>query len=48
VYGYNSSICGGCGHSASAMMVTLLLQNTPELADKAARWEQEVRRQACG
>lgn len=42
VPGYNSSVCGGCGHYASAVMMTLLLQNTPQLADKAARWEKEV------
>lgn len=41
--GYNSSVCGGCGHYASALMLTLLLNNAPEMADAAARWEQEVR-----
>jgi hypothetical protein len=40
--GYNASICGGCGHYARALVLTLLLRDAPSVADAAARWEGEA------
>lgn len=40
--GFNQSICGGCGNAAQALVLTYLLQDTPELTDKGALWEHDV------
>ena len=40
---FNLSVCGGCGHSATALMLTFLLEATSDVAAKAAKWEDEVR-----
>lgn len=43
ISGYNTTVCGGCGHFASALMLTVLLNNAPDVVAKATRWESEVR-----
>lgn len=40
--GYAPSVCGGCGTYATTLAITFLLQSSPELADAAGAWEQDV------
>lgn len=42
VAGFTPSVCGGCGYYASAVMLTFLARASDDVADTAARWEQEV------
>jgi len=43
VPGFNASVCGGCGGtSATALILTFLLQARAELSDAGAAWEAEV------
>jgi hypothetical protein len=42
VPGFEPSVCGGCGQYATSLILTFLLQATPELNDAGAEWEQEV------
>jgi hypothetical protein len=42
VPGYNVSVCGGCGSYATSLVLTFLLQATPDLSGAAAAWERDV------
>jgi hypothetical protein len=42
VSGFAPSVCGGCGTYANSLVITFLLQASPDVADAGAQWEQDV------